>query len=655
MSVRLIVPLLLCAVAGDVQAQVEVVDASLEELQAALESGSTTSVQLTRAYLRRIAAYDRAGPSLNSIVTINPMVLDDAATADEERARGIVRSALHGIPVIVKDNVDVAGLPTSAGSLALIRNIPSSDAALVRQLRQAGALILAKANMHELASGVTTVSSVAGQTHNPYDPTRTPGGSSGGTAVAVASSFAAIGWGTDTCGSIRIPAAHNALFALRPTRGLTSMAGVLPLSRSHDVVAPMARTVTDLALGLDLTTTPHEGSSSSFRQALKSDAFQGVRVGVLNEFFHGTGEDLASQWIQVSLVERLLNAGEGVTALDLSDLEVAPPYVEHPDEVEPVRLTRLALARLTDMGADTVHVAIPDLVSLIRGTSMIDLEFRDDLNAYLAVSAGGPIRTLRDLLATELLPPALERQLSAREQAGEESLGVYSAALARRERLRVVLDSVFDAFDVDVLAYPSVRRIPAAIGEVQRGSTCGLSSNSGWPAMNIPVGLTEDGLPVGMELLAREYADEMLVGMAYAFEQRWAQRETPWSVPPLRGGEMPGPIPVHLDPAAGQPLSAFGPVSFSLRPALNLLEYRWTVPNLRDDAVIDVTLRVPRRDGGARMVHLLEDVGSSELVGGVTLSPSLRRFLDQGQVSVHITTMRHPEGLMVGRLSVSPF
>lgn len=652
---RLVVPLLLCAIAGDVQAQVEVVDAPLEELQAALESGATTSVQLTRAYLRRIAAYDRSGPSLNSIVSINPMVLEDAATADEERARGIVRSPLHGIPIIVKDNVDVAGLPTTAGSLALIRNIPSSDAALVRQLRQAGALILAKANMHELASGVTTVSSVAGQTHNPYDPTRTPGGSSGGTAVAVAASFAAVGWGTDTCGSIRIPAAHNALFALRPTHGLTSLAGVLPLANSHDVVAPMARTVSDLALALDLSLPPSEGATSGFRSALRSDAFQGVRVGVLNEFFHGTEEDISSQWIQVSILERLLNAGEGVTSLDLSELEAEPPYVEHPDEVEPASLTRLAIASLTEMGADTVPVAIPDLVSLVREASMIDLEFRDDLNAYLATSGGGPVRTLRDLVATELVSPSLARQLSAREEAGGDLSREHDDALARRERLRTVLDSVFSALDVDVIAYPSVRRVPAAIGEVQRGSTCGLSSNSGWPAINIPVGFTEDGLPVGMELLAREGADEILVGLAYAFEQRWAPREIPWSVPPLRGGEMPGPVAVHLDAADGQQVALLGEVSFTLRPALNRLDYRWALPVLLDDSVIDVTLRVPRRDGGVRMVHLLEEVGPAELVGGVTLSPALRRFLDRGQLSVYVTTMRHPEGLMIGRLSVSSF
>ena len=158
-----------------------------------------------------------------------------------------------------------------------------------------------------------------------------------------------------------------------------------------------------------------------------------------------------------------------------------------------------------------------------------------------------------------------------------------------------------------------------------------------------------------MELLAREGADEILVGLAYAFEQRWAPREAPWSVPPLRGGEMPGPVAVHLDAADGQQVAAVGEVSFTLRPALNRLDYRWTLPLLLDDSVIDVTLRVPRRNGGVRMVHLLEEVGPAELVGGVTLSPALRRFLDQGQLSVYVTTMRHPEGLMIGRLSVSSF
>ena len=193
----------------------DVMEKTIAELQDAMQSGSLTSSDLVTIYLARIAAYDQEGPALNALISLNPRALEEAAALDRERAARGSRGPLHGIPVLVKDNFDMVGLPTTAGSLALANLRPTTDAFQVARLRAAGAVILGKTNLHELASGITTVSSLGGQTRNPYDPTRNPGGSSGGTGAAIAANFAVAGLGTDTCGSIRIPAAHNSLVGLR--------------------------------------------------------------------------------------------------------------------------------------------------------------------------------------------------------------------------------------------------------------------------------------------------------------------------------------------------------------------------------------------------------------------------------------------------------
>ena len=231
----------------------DVMEKSISEIATALDTGEVTSRELVASYRARIEAYDQRGPALNAIIVINPNAVADADARDAERAQGRVRGPLHGIPVVVKDNYDMADLPTSGGAIGLATSVPPDDAFQVRRLREAGAVILGKTNMHELARGITTVSSIAGQTRNPYDPTRNPGGSSGGTGAAVAASFAAVGMGSDTCGSIRIPSAHHALVGLRGTRGLASGDGIIPLSTTQDIGGPLARSVRDLAITLDAT------------------------------------------------------------------------------------------------------------------------------------------------------------------------------------------------------------------------------------------------------------------------------------------------------------------------------------------------------------------------------------------------------------------
>jgi amidase len=231
----------------------EVHEASVTEIQQALTTGRVTSLQLVDAYLARIAAYDASGPELNSYIRVSPRARADAQRLDDERRAGRVRGPLHGVPIALKDNYDTFDMPTSGGLLAFASLQPKEDAFVVKKLRDAGAIIIGKTNLHELAHGITTISSLGGQTRNPYDPQRNPGGSSGGTGAAVAASLAAVGWGSDTCGSIRIPCSVNNLVGLRPTQGTVSRVGIMPLSHTQDIGGPLARTVTDLAIALDAT------------------------------------------------------------------------------------------------------------------------------------------------------------------------------------------------------------------------------------------------------------------------------------------------------------------------------------------------------------------------------------------------------------------
>ena len=232
----------------------DVAEASITDLQAACRTDETSSISSDQTCPH--CAYDRTGPALNTIIRLNPLAREQAAALDAERASGVVRGPMHGVPVLMKDNYDMDWMPTTGSSLALAGLRPADNAFQVKRLLDAGVVILGKTNLHELAAGITTISSLGGQTRNPYDPARNPGGSSGGTGAAVAASFAALAWGSDTCGSIRIPAAVHNLFGLRPTKGLSSIDGILPLSHSQDTGGPLARTVTDLAIALDATVGP---------------------------------------------------------------------------------------------------------------------------------------------------------------------------------------------------------------------------------------------------------------------------------------------------------------------------------------------------------------------------------------------------------------
>ncbi|MDX1492881.1 MAG: amidase family protein, partial [Longimicrobiales bacterium] len=395
---------------GAVAAQVEVVEASITELQEAMSRGEATAVEITRAYLARIAAYDRRGPALNAIVWLNPDALSEAEALDRERSLQGPRGPLHGIPVILKDNYDTHDLPTSAGSLALASNVAPDDAFQVARLREAGAVIVGKANMHELASGITTIGSLGGQTRNPYDPARNPGGSSGGTGSAIAASFAAVGWGSDTCGSIRIPAAQNDLVGLRPTKGLSSIDGIIPLSHTQDVGGPLARTMRDLAIALDATVGPDPADPAtailegreipSFVDALDAAALEGARIGILEAYFGDGGE-----------------------------------------EAEAEGIVRDAIERMVELGADTVTVEIEGLDDLLEGSGLIGHEFRWDLMDYLAATPGAPVSSLEEMLELGLIHEALVPRMRVRMESERRDSEEHQAAFAKREPLRQAVEA----------------------------------------------------------------------------------------------------------------------------------------------------------------------------------------------------------------------
>src|ERR1700752_4405393 len=271
-------------------------EATISDVHAAYKSGALTSVRLVQAYLERIRACDQAGPKLNVVIFLNPRALEEAAALDEHfRRTGKVVGPLHGIPVLLKDNVNTNDMPTTGGSLSLAGYTPATDAAITQKLRSAGAIILAKVNLHEFAIWGETVSSIQGQTRNPYALPRTPGGSSGGTGAGVAANFAIAGIGTDTVNSIRSPASANNIVGIRPTLGLVSRAGIVPYSFTQDAAGPLARTVTDAAkmlnvlVGYDPNDPPTAWSVGNFEEDytkfLKANGVQGKRIGVLRSFF----------------------------------------------------------------------------------------------------------------------------------------------------------------------------------------------------------------------------------------------------------------------------------------------------------------------------------------------------------------------------------
>jgi Asp-tRNA(Asn)/Glu-tRNA(Gln) amidotransferase A subunit family amidase len=486
-------------------------EATVASVHAALAAGRLTCARLVESYLARIAAYDDQGPALNALITINGKALETAAEMDR-RLRGGAGTlrALDCIPVILKDNFDTADLPTTGGSLALAKSVPLQDAFVVKKLRDAGAIILAKANMTELALGGSSVSSLGGQTRNPYDLTRTPGGSSGGTGAAIAASFGIIGTGSDTGQSIRSPASAQSLVGIRPTRGLVSRRGVIPASTTQDEVGPITRTVEDAARALTvmagydpedpITAFGWQRAPATYTAFLDADGLDGARIGVLLEMFGGEA------------IHQEVNA-----------------------------VVRRATERMSEAGATLVPIRIDHLAELTEDTQLTQFEFKAAFDAYLAkLGPGAPVKTLGEFIASGKFHDSIKGALAGYQRADDAlSSAEYKERLLRRDALRLAVVRVMAENRLDAILYPHQKRLVVPIGEEQVERNGVLSNSTGFPAITFPAGFsapTPDapiGVPVGVELLGAEWGEPALIRLAFAYEQLAKIRRPPRSTPPI--------------------------------------------------------------------------------------------------------------------------
>ncbi|WP_325340500.1 amidase family protein [Xylophilus sp.] len=589
----------------------EVHEKSIDELQAAQAAGQVTSQALVQAYLDRIRAYDRAGPALNAVLTLNPHALDDARALDRERAERGPRGPLHGIPVLVKDNFDTADMPISGGKLGLATLQPARDATVVERLRQSGAVILGKTALHELAAGITTVSSLSGATRNPYDLGRVPGGSSGGSAAAVAASFAAAGVGTDTCGSVRIPAANQNLVGVRPTMGLVSRAGVVPLSSSQDIPGPLARSAADAALLLDAMAgvDPADGATRAaagqaqpgYRARLRPDALRGARIGMLKQLFGTDPED--------------------------ADVNAA---------------VRAALDAMKALGAEVTEVDLPQLDELLRDTSSIAHEFKFQLADYLQAQPTAPLHSLTEILDSGLVHQQLEAVLRLRDQPQQRDTPEYRQTLERREAARREILATLARLKLDALAYPPLQRRPAPLGEPQRGATCQLSATTGLPAVVLPAGFVPGGTPAGLELLSAPFTEPQLLGYAYAWEQQRHPRQAPFSTPPLERGRAPAPQQAVLTARAGDKARAVVQLRYDAPTATLVYGARIEGPAAAD--VVALVLQRGRQGQPTAVSAVLLRGGADRAADRLPLTAADREALERGDLFVQLVTRARPLG-----------
>lgn len=491
----------------------ELVETTIDEIHDAMESGDVTSEELVERYLERIESYDRSGPELNGIVTVNEKAVERARELDETLATDGFVGPLHGIPVLMKDQGETAGIRTTFGSEACSDYVPEQDATVVTRLKDAGAVILAKTNIPDWASAYFGYSSEQGQTKNPYDLERDPGGSSAGTGSGVAANLGTVGIGEDTGGSIRVPSANCNLFGIRVTTGLISRTGFSPIVPRQDTAGPMARTVTDMTYVLDTlvgydpddewTGAVSQVDVESYENYLNEDGLKDKRIGVLREAF---GDDDNPRAAQVnSIVE--------------SALEV-----------------------MTEAGAEIVDpVTIPELDEQIEDTTVYGYYGTIHLNAFIAERDDIPYDSIREIYEAGAYHEDLDliKDIAETTDTPEEELDFWRKSLGQESFRRDVLET-FAADDLDAIVFPDVQEVPPKIEELGEEYTTAnfptntpIGAQTQCPAVSIPGGLTEEGLPVGVEVLGTPYSEHQLIEIAYAYEQKTETRHTPESAPPL--------------------------------------------------------------------------------------------------------------------------
>ena len=484
-------------------------ESTIDDLQQKMKSGAYTSRSITEIYLKRIDTIDRNGPKLNSVIEVNPDALIIADQMDKERKSGKVRGPMHGIPVLIKDNIDTGDkMMTTAGSLAMVGNRASKDAFVVAQLRAAGAVILGKTNLSEWANfrsnrSSSGWSSRGGRTQNPCILNRNPSGSSSGSGAAVAANLCAVAVGTETDGSVIAPSSSCGIAGIKPTVGLVSRSGIIPISITQDTAGPMARTIKDAAILLgamtgvdseDLVTKESEGKiQKDYTVFLNPDGLKGKRIGIEKRFLTG-------------------------------HLSVVALYQE-------------AIAVLKAQGAEVVEIELLKLTSVAGSgeLAVLQYEFKDGLNRYLA-KANAPVKSLEEVIkfnnenAAKAMPWFRQETLEASQKKGGLDSAEYQEALKKTLGCRKIIDDLMAEQKLDAIAGTSIG-IPGCTdlinGDYGTGFYfCPPAAMAGYPHITVPMGHVHE-LPVGLSFIAGAYQEGPLLGIAYGYEQASKKRTSP--------------------------------------------------------------------------------------------------------------------------------
>jgi Asp-tRNA(Asn)/Glu-tRNA(Gln) amidotransferase A subunit family amidase len=513
----------------------DVREATIESVHSALFTRSTTCREIVSSFIARIEEYN---PTINAIISLNPSALSIADHLDDRIAAGNTTGDLFCIPVLLKDSYDAVGMNATAGCQGLAHNKPSADAPAVKALVDAGAVILGKTNLHELALEGLTVSSIGGQTVNPYDLSRTPGGSSGGSGAAVAANLAILATGTDTVNSLRSPASANSLFSFRPTRGLISRAGVVPVSFTQDTVGAMARSPRDLAVALTVMAravsdprdnvtdlAPPKVRGKDYTTSLYGGDLKGLRLGLLNGFFNHTPSD----------------------------------------ETTPVNdIMASMVSRLTAAGAEVINVteSIYDTLAIAKHDVQV-FEFREMLDSYLAAATATPAgpgpkshnaASFSELLLSGILVIQSQHQFIKKASHASTTDAAYLETLLHIQDLTRALDATFTTNNLDFLLYPEQKNLVVKLGSPSQSGRNGLhAALTGHPVVCMPAGFSPPstdaplGVPVGMEILGRPWSEGRLLNVARHISELVPVRRMPpfaaGAVEPKCYGSVPSVAP----------------------------------------------------------------------------------------------------------------
>lgn len=478
-------------------------EATIASVHNAMIKGELSCRQLIEKYVERIQRYDKQGPGINSIITLNPNVFDTASELDKEMKDTGITKSLHGIPVLLKDNINTMDMPTTAGSISMEGFVPKEDAFIVKRLKEAGAIILAKVNLHEFAIWGETASSILGQTLNPYDLTRTPGGSSGGTGAGIAANFGMIGIGTDTINSIRSPASACSLVGFRPTIGLVSRNGIVPYSLTQDTAGPIMRTVEDAAKVLDVIAAYDAGDPitawsvghipNSYTEYLKRDGLKGKRIGVLKSFF---GEEREHQEVNKVINNALEEMRRnGTTLIDIEE-----------------------------------NI---DANKLVNEVSVHLYDFKTHLNQYLhELGSSVKINALEQIIASGKYHKGIEDNIKLANTL-DINADAYKNRIIKRLELKNYVMEIMAKYNLDALVYPHQKRPVVKVGEIQVDRNGVLGSVTGFPSCVVPAGFTNVkttasmGIPIGLEILTREWGEPILFEIAHSYEKLTNHRKAP--------------------------------------------------------------------------------------------------------------------------------